>query len=58
MTDSNNINNTIANMQEEIWEIKAYLNSDICQYCSYMYEKLSILENKLKELKDNASNNQ
>lgn len=40
----------ISQIQEEIWETKAYINSDICKQCNEMYTKLFRLEQTLKGL--------
>lgn len=39
-------------VQEQIWETKLYMESDICQRCSEMYNSLVVLEQKLKGLKE------
>jgi hypothetical protein len=40
----------IAQIKEDIWEYKEYINSDYCKKCSEIYQKISILEKELKSL--------
>lgn len=51
------ISNQIIELKEQIWETKAYIESDICKRCSDMYNALSKMEQNLTDLQHQLSDN-
>ena len=53
--NSSKIEDKIRDLKEEIWEIRSYISSESCRRCSEMYAKIAILEQELKKLEQELS---
>jgi hypothetical protein len=45
----------ISFLKEEIWETRSYISSESCRRCSEMYSKIYVLEQELKKLEQELS---
>jgi uncharacterized small protein (DUF1192 family) len=45
----------ISFLKEEIWETRSYISSESCRRCSEMYSKIYVLEQEIKKLEQELS---
>ena len=54
--NQNEILERIKSLEDKLWDAISYISSDLCKQCSYMYDKIKVYEEEIKQLKNQLNN--